>query len=205
MRRKALVRCPWAGEDALYQAYHDFEWGEPVHDDRRLFEMLILEGAQAGLSWITVLKKRERYRLVFDRFDPQKIARYDERKIRRLLADPGIIRNRLKIEATVKNAVSFLQIQLEFGSFDHFLWRYVDGQPVRYRWKSVSQVPATTKLSDTISKDLRRAGMNFVGPTIVYAFLQAVGVVNDHLVGCFRYSKSLPRRRGGLLWTSKPT
>lgn len=192
MKRKVLVRCPWAGEDALYQAYHDVEWGEPVHDDRRLFEMLILEGAQAGLSWITVLKKRDRYRLVYDQFDPRKIARYDEGKIRALLADPGIIRNRLKIEASIRNAASFLRIQSEVGSFDRFLWRYVDGQPVRNRWRSIKQVPATTILSDRISKDLRRAGMSFVGPRIIYAFLQAVGVVSDHLVGCFRYSAATP-------------
>jgi len=184
-----LTRCPWAGADALYQAYHDTEWGVPLHDDRRLFEMLILEGAQAGLSWITILRKRDAYRKAFDGFQVEKIAKYSEKKLASLLADAGIVRNRLKIQSAVKNARSFLAIQEEFGSFDQYLWSYVDGRPVRNRWKESSQVPARTELSDRISKDLKKRGMTFVGSTIIYAYLQAVGVVNDHLVSCFRAKK----------------
>ena len=185
LKRNDLTRCPWAGSDALYQAYHDTEWGVPLHDDRRLFEMLILEGAQAGLSWITILRKRDAYRKAFDSFEATKIAKYGDEKLAALLADAGIIRNRLKIQSTVKNARSFLAIQKETGSFDKYLWGYVDGRPVRNRWKEPGEVPARTELSDRISKDLKKRGMTFVGSTIIYAYLQAVGIVNDHLVSCF--------------------
>ncbi len=168
-------------------AYHDEVWGVPVHDDRELFEFLILEGAQAGLSWSTVLKKRERYLEVFAGFDPAKVARFDSRKKKRLLADPGIIRNRLKVDSAVRNACAFLKVQKEFGSFDDYLWSFVDGKPIRNRWKSLREIPAKTELSDRLSKDLKKRGFNFVGSTICYAFLQATGVVNDHVVSCFRY------------------
>ena len=183
------LRCPWAGGDALYQAYHDTEWGVPLHDDRRLFEMLILEGAQAGLSWITILRKRDAYRKAFDGFDAAKIAKYGDAKVARLLADAGIVRNRLKIQSAVKNARSFLAIQEEFGSYDKYLWGFVDGRPVKNRWKESREVPARTELSDRISKDLKKRGMTFVGSTIIYAYLQAVGLVNDHLIDCFRARK----------------
>jgi DNA-3-methyladenine glycosylase I len=184
-----VTRCPWAGGDALYLAYHDTEWGVPLHDDRMLFELLILEGAQAGLSWITILRKRDAYRKAFDGFDAAKIAKYGDAKIVRLLADTGIVRNRLKIQSAVKNARAFLAIQEEFGSFDEYLWGFVDGIPVRNRWKESGEVPAKTELSDRISKDLKKRGMTFVGSTIIYAYLQAVGVVNDHLMDCFRWRK----------------
>lgn len=180
-------RCEWCGSDPLYQTYHDEEWGVPLHDDRRLFEMLILEGAQAGLSWLTILKKRENYRKAFDHFDCEKIARYTQRDIDRLLADSGIVRNRLKIEAAIKNARAALEIKEEFGSIDAFLWRYVDGTPRQNGFTSLSQIPAKTDLSDAMSKDLKKRGMNFVGSTICYAFMQSVGMVNDHVVDCFRY------------------
>jgi len=183
-----LKRCPWA-KGELYLAYHDNEWGVPVHDDQLLFEFLILEGAQAGLSWITILKKRENYRQAFDDFDPRKVARYDARKIKKLLGDPGIVRNRLKIDSAVKNAKSFLAVQEEFRSFDRYIWQFVAGQPIRNRWKSLKQVPARTLESDTMSKDLIRRGFKFVGSTICYAFMQAVGMVNDHTVDCFRFGK----------------
>jgi DNA-3-methyladenine glycosylase I len=182
----ALTRCPWASND-LSILYHDEEWGVPVHDDRKLFEFLILEGAQAGLSWDTVLKKRENYRAAFDGFDPEKIARYDRRKIASLLKTEGIIRNRLKIAAAVKNAKAFLKIQSECGSFDRFVWSFVDQEPRQIR-KSLQQVPASTPVSDIVSKELKKLGFTFVGTTICYAFMQAVGMVNDHLVTCFRYS-----------------
>ena len=182
-----LPRCPWAGSDPLYVAYHDQEWGVPVHEDRRLFEFLILEGAQAGLSWITILRKREAYRLAFDAFDPELVARYDEARLAELLTNPGIVRNRLKIAAAVANARAFLKVQAEFGSFDAFLWRFVAGKPIRNSWTSMAEVPASTPLSETLSRELVRRGFKFVGPTICYAFMQAVGMVNDHLVGCFRH------------------
>ena len=181
------TRCAWSGTDALYVAYHDEEWGVPVHDDRLLFEFLILEGAQAGLSWITILRKRDAYRRAFDRFDPRKIARYDERKVAALLADAGIVRNRAKIESAIKNAKAFLEVQAEFGTFDAYQWRFVDGRPVQNRWRSMKEIPARSAQSDALSKDLKRRGFSFVGSTIVYAHMQAVGMVNDHLVGCFRH------------------
>lgn len=181
----ALHRCAWA-KGELYTAYHDREWGVPVHDDRRLFEFLILEGAQAGLSWSTILQKRENYRRAFDRFDARKIARYDARKIHQLLADPGIVRNRLKIESAVRNAKAFLAVQAEFGSFDRYVWQFVGGRPIRNRWESINEVPARTPESDALSQDLRRRGFKFVGSTICYAFMQAVGMVNDHTADCFR-------------------
>ena len=183
-------RCPWAGTDPLVVAYHDREWGVPLHDDHRLFEMLTLEGAQAGLSWITILKKRARYRLVFDRFDPKKIARYGARKIARLMADPGIVRNRLKIAATVANARAFLSVQKEFGSFDAYIWQFVGGRPLVNRRGSMKELPAHTAQSDAMSSDLKARGFSFVGSTICYAFMQATGMVNDHLMSCHRYGKS---------------
>jgi DNA-3-methyladenine glycosylase I len=179
-------RCAWAKGD-LYIEYHDREWGVPVHEDRRLFEFLILEGAQAGLSWITILKKREHYREVFDQFDAAKIAHYRPRKIHALLADPGIVRNRLKVKSAVQNAKAFLAVQKEFGTFDEYLWRFVGGQAVRNHWKSLRQVPARTRESDALSRDLLKRGFKFVGSTICYAFMQAVGMVNDHTTDCFRY------------------
>jgi DNA-3-methyladenine glycosylase I len=182
-------RCGWVGNDPLYLEYHDREWGVPVHDDRQLFEMLILEGAQAGLSWITVLKKRENYRRAFDQFDVGKIARYDTRKKRALLNDAGIIRNRLKIDATIGNARAFLDVVEEHGSFSDYLWAFVDGRPIVNRWRSLSQVPVSTETSDALSKALKRRGFKFVGTTICYSFMQAVGMVNDHTRDCFRYSQ----------------
>lgn len=171
----------------MYVAYHDEEWGVPVHDDRALFELLILEGAQAGLSWITILRKRPAYRKAFAGFDPKKVARFDARKKDRLLKDEGIVRNRLKIEASVTNARAFLAVQEEYGSFDAYLWRFVDGRPIRNRFGRMSEVPAKTPLSDALSKDLKKRGFKFVGSTICYAFMQATGMVNDHLIGCFRH------------------
>ncbi len=181
-------RCGWA-ESELAVAYHDHEWGVPVHDDRLLFEFLILEGAQAGLSWETILKKRDRYREVFDGFDPCKVARYDPRKIKNLLGDPGIVRNRLKVASAVSNAVAFLAVQGEFGSFDAYIWRFVEGGPIKNKWRSLKDIPAKTAVSDAMSKDLKKRGFRFVGSTICYAFMQAVGMVNDHEVGCFRYGQ----------------
>jgi DNA-3-methyladenine glycosylase I len=183
------IRCPWAGSDPLYRAYHDTQWGVPLHDDRGLFEFLILEGAQAGLSWITVLKKRENYRVAFEGFDPEKVARYNDANIRKLLVNAGIIRNRLKITAAVDNARAFLNVQQAFGSFDAYIWQFVDGTPVRNQWKSMPQVPAQTATSKLMSKELKKRGFKFVGPVICYAFMQAVGMVNDHLVDCFRHSE----------------
>lgn len=180
-------RCPWCGTDPLYVDYHDREWGVPLHDDRQLFEFLILEGAQAGLSWLTILRKRERYRAAFDHFDPERIARYDASQMARLLADPGIVRNRLKIAAAIRNAQGYLRIREQHGSFDAFLWRYVDGQPRQNAWTALTEIPARSPVADALSRDLKRLGCNFVGPTICYAFMQAVGMVNDHLVGCFRH------------------
>jgi DNA-3-methyladenine glycosylase I len=180
-------RCPWAGTDPIYVAYHDDEWGVPVHDDRVLFEFLVLEGAQAGLSWITILKKRARYRQVFDRFDPTRVARYDQRKMTALLADPGIVRNRLKIQAAVSNAQAVLAVQDEHGSLDRYLWQFVGGRPIRNHPRSMRDVPARTEISEAMSDALRRRGFRFVGSTICYAFMQAVGMVQDHLVTCFRH------------------
>jgi DNA-3-methyladenine glycosylase I len=180
-------RCPWPGSDPLYLDYHDREWGVPNHDDRHLFEMLVLEGAQAGLSWITILRKRARYREAFDGFDPQLVARYDERKIASLLADAGIVRNRMKVEAAIGNARAFLAAQGEFGSFDAYLWPFVRGRPVVNHWSAMKQVPVRTPESDALSRDLQKRGFRFVGSTICYAYMQAVGMVNDHLVGCYRH------------------
>ena len=180
-------RCAWCGTSALYQQYHDEEWGIPVHDDRRLFEMLVLDGAQAGLSWLTILRKRENYRQAFDRFDPESIARYDERRIAQLLANPGIVRNRLKIEAAVKNAKAFLAVRERHGAFGSFLWRYVDDKPKQNAWRSLAEIPARTAEAEAMSRDLKRLGFAFVGPTICYAFMQAAGMVNDHTTDCFRY------------------
>jgi len=184
-----IQRCEWAGSDPLYLAYHDQEWGVPVHTDRHLFEMLILEGAQAGLSWITILKKRANYRQAFDNFDPEIVAAYDERKVAELLANPGIVRNRRKVAATVQNAQAFLKIQAEFGSFDAYIWQFVGGKPKKNAWHTLAEIPPKTTESEVMSKDLRKRGFNFVGPTICYAFMQAVGMVNDHVVSCFRYEQ----------------
>lgn len=184
-----MERCGWVNEDPLYVEYHDKEWGVPVHDDEKLFEMLILEGAQAGLSWYTVLKKRESYRAAFDQFDVQKVAAYDETKIEELLNNEGIIRNRLKVRAAVTNAQAFIRIQEQHGSFDTYLWNFVDGKPIMNHWPTLKEVPASTPLSDAISKDLKKRGFSFVGTTIIYAFMQAIGMVNDHTATCFRYAE----------------
>ncbi len=181
------IRCEWTGDDPLMIVYHDLEWGSPKHSDRRLFEDLILDGAQAGLSWLTILRKRESYRLAFDNFNPAKVAAYDEEKIEELLLDPGIVRNRQKVNSAVKNAIALLKVQEEFGSFDAYIWGFVDGKPLQNNWETMSEVPARTELSEAISKDLKDRGFNFVGPTIIYAFMQAVGIVNDHTNDCFRY------------------
>ncbi|HUK55557.1 MAG TPA: DNA-3-methyladenine glycosylase I [Nitrospiria bacterium] len=181
------IRCEWAGKDPLMIEYHDREWGVPLHDDRRLFEFLILEGAQAGLSWSTILKKRDHYRRVFDGFDPEKIARYDRKKMRALLSDPGIVRNRLKIDSAVGNAKALLAIRDGFGSFDAYIWSFVGGEPVRNKRRSPSAVASRTQASDAMSRDLKRRGFRFVGSTICYAFMQAVGMVNDHTLRCFRH------------------
>ena len=182
-----LRRCGWSTTDPLYIDYHDKEWGVPVHDDQRLFEFLVLEGAQAGLSWLTILKRREGYRKAFDRFDVEKVARYDESDLKRLLSDRGIIRNRLKIGSAITNAWAFLDIQEEFGSFSSYIWKFVGGRPVVNRFRTLGQIPARTALSDRISAELRDRGFSFVGSTIVYAHMQATGMVNDHLVSCFRH------------------
>lgn len=183
----AQTRCTWCGTDPLYVAYHDTEWGMPVHDDRRLFEFLVLEGAQAGLSWITILRKRDAYRVAFDGFDPERVARYDARRVAKLLANPGIVRNRLKVASAVTNARAFLAVQNEFGSFAHYMWDFVDGRPKQNAWRRLKQIPARTPESDRLSKDLVRRGFRFVGSTICYAHMQAVGMVNDHVVDCFRF------------------
>jgi len=185
------IRCEWAGTDPLYIAYHDNEWGVPVHDDRTLFEMLILDGAQAGLSWITILRKRGNYRKAYDNFDPRKVAEYNEQKIRELLANAGIIRNKRKIKASIQNAKAFLAIQEEFGSFDAYIWQFVGGKTKVNAWKSLKELPAKTTESEAMSKDLVKRGFKFVGPTICYAFMQAAGMVNDHIVDCFRYNEIL--------------
>ena len=183
----SISRCAWCGQDALYQAYHDREWGVPLHDDRSLFELLTLEGAQAGLSWITVLRKRDNYRAAFAGFDPAQVARFGPTDEAALLTNPGIVRNRLKVASTISNARAFLAIQAEFGSFDAWLWRFVDGQPIHNSWDDLSHVPASTPLSDVLSKALRKRGFRFVGSTICYAFMQSAGLVNDHVTGCFRH------------------
>lgn len=183
------VRCAWAGSAADYIDYHDIEWGVPLHDERRLFEMLVLEGAQAGLSWLTILRKRDGYRAAFDNFDAVKIARYDQTKADALAADSGIVRNRQKIAATIGNARATLALRESGGGLDGYFWDYVDGRPMVNRWSSMDQVPASTPLSEKISKDLKKRGFRFVGPTIVYAFMQSIGMVNDHVVDCFRHAE----------------
>ncbi|HEY3233552.1 MAG TPA: DNA-3-methyladenine glycosylase I [Polyangiaceae bacterium] len=182
-----LERCWWAGDEPLYVDYHDREWGVPVFDDRRLFEFLLLEGAQAGLSWITILRKRNAYASAFSHFNPKKVARFDRARIQGLLQNPGIVRNRLKIESAVKNACAFLEVQSEFGSFSNYQWAFVNGRPITNAWRDRSEIPARTPLSDAMSKDLKKRGFSFVGSTIIYAHMQAVGMVNDHLTSCFRY------------------
>ena len=184
-----LIRCDWAGTDPRYVAYHDQEWGVPVHDDRLLFEFLILEGAQAGLSWATILRKRENYRLAFDNFDPALVAAYGDQKVAELLADPGIVRNRLKIASAIQNARCFLQVQEQYGSFSAYMWEFVGGQPRVNAWHTMAEIPAATDESRRLSKDLIQRGFRFVGPTIIYAHMQAVGMVNDHVVSCFRYAE----------------
>ena len=188
-------RCTWAGNDTLYQTYHDCEWGVPLYDDQRLFEFLILEGAQAGLSWITILRKRENYRAAFDNFDAARIARYGADKIESLLQDAGIVRNRLKIEASITNAQKFLEVQDEFGSFSKFIWQFVGGEPRQNVWRSPADVPASTPESDMMSKELKRRGFKFVGTTICYAHMQATGMVNDHTVNCFRHAELSDKKR----------
>jgi DNA-3-methyladenine glycosylase I len=194
-RRATQTRCAWAGSDPASLQYHDKEWGVPVHNDQKLFAMLILEGAQAGLSWVTILKKRKNYRRAFSNFDPRKMARFSTRKVRMLLNNDGIVRNRLKIEAAVKNAQAFLAVQQEFGSFDTYIWQFVGGSPKQNTWRGLKQIPATTPESDAMSKDLKARGFSFVGSTICYAFMQAVGMVNDHTVECFRYRQLLRPKR----------
>jgi DNA-3-methyladenine glycosylase I len=189
MPKKGIVRCGWCGSDPLYIQYHDKEWGLPVHDDRKLFEMLILEGMQAGLSWLTVLRKRKEFRKAFDDFDASRIANYDAKKIRSLLENPGIIRNRLKIEAAVENAGAFLEVQKEFGTFDRFVWSLVGNKPRQNHFRKLNEVPPQTPESDAMSRELKKRGFSFVGSTICYAFMQAVGMVNDHVVDCFRHKE----------------
>ena len=189
-RDEAVIRCAWARNDLATQ-YHDREWGVPLHDDRAFFEFLILEGAQAGLSWDTILRKRDNYRLAFDRFDPKKVARYDRRKVKALLGNEGIVRNRLKISSAIENAKAFLAVQEEFGSFDRYIWRFVGGKPRVNGWKTIGRVPSRTAESDAMSQDLKQRGFKFVGSTICYAFMQATGLVNDHVVDCFRYRQVL--------------
>jgi DNA-3-methyladenine glycosylase I len=184
---KEKSRCEWATSDPLYTDYHDNEWGIPQHDDIKLFELLILEGAQAGLSWITILRKRENYRVAFNRFDARQIARYDHGKVAALLENPGIVRNRLKVMATIQNAKSFLEVKKEFGTFDRYIWGFVGGQPRKNHWKDSKQIPAKTPEAEAMSRDLTRRGFKFVGPTICYAFMQAAGLVNDHVTTCFKY------------------
>lgn len=184
-----MKRCLWADSDPLLCEYHDREWGVPVHDDVKLFEFLVLEGAQAGLSWLTILKKRKNFRVAYDGFDPTKIAKYSSSDIKRLLADPGIIRNRLKIVATITNAQKYLEAQKEFDTFNEYIWQFVDGRPIKHRFRSSAAIPAKTEESDVMSKDLQNRGFKFAGSTICYAFMQAVGMVNDHTVNCFRYNQ----------------
>lgn len=182
-------RCAWVGDLEIYQKYHDEEWGVPQHDDTMLFEMLILEGAQAGLNWLTILKKRAGYKKAFDNFDAKKISRYSEKKIEKILQDPGIVRNKLKVRSTVTNAKAFLQIQKEFGTFDKYIWSFVGGKPIKNKWKTIKEIPVSTPESDAMSKDLKKRGFKFVGTTICYAYMQAVGMVNDHTTDCFRYKQ----------------
>ena len=186
---KTLKRCDWCGEDPLYQAYHDEEWGVPLYDDDQLFEFLLLEGAQAGLSWITILKKREGYRKAFDQFNAQKIARYTQKKHEKLLQNPDIVRNKLKVAGFTKNAQAYLNIIEKHGSFSDYIWQFVEGEPIQNRWRTLSEVPVSTKEAELMSKTLKKAGFTFVGPTICYAFMQATGMVNDHLVSCFRHKE----------------
>jgi len=187
--KTSQIRCSWCGDDPLYMAYHDQEWGVPLHADRQLFEFLILEGAQAGLSWLTILKKRDAYRTAYYQFDVEKIARFNSRSIERLLNNPGIVRNRLKIEASIDNARAFLEVQDVFGSFDNYIWQYVDHHPIQNRWRHLKDIPASTNESIQLSKDLQQRGFRFVGPTICYSFMQAVGMVNDHVIDCFRHKE----------------
>jgi DNA-3-methyladenine glycosylase I len=182
-----MKRCEWAGDDPLYLDYHDNQWGVPLHDDQALFEMLILEGAQAGLSWRTILTKRENYQAAFDQFDPIKVAAYDEDKIQELLNNPGIVRNKLKVRAAVTNAQAYLEVQAEFGSFDKYIWGFVDHKPIINRWENMHEIPAITPEAEAMSKDLKQRGFKFIGPTICYAFMQSIGMVNDHTIDCFRY------------------
>jgi DNA-3-methyladenine glycosylase I len=193
-RHEAKKRCAWSGTDPIYVRYHDEEWGVPVRDDVRLFEFLVLEGAQAGLSWITILKKRDGYRKAFANFDPEKVARFGAKDVKRLLSNSGIVRNRLKLESAIKNARAFLRVQEEQGSFSEYQWAFVDGRPVVNRFRSMKEIPPRTALSDAFSKDLKRRGFSFVGSTIVYAHMQAVGMVNDHVIDCFRHAP-LARKR----------
>ena len=186
---KEIIRCGWAGADDLYIQYHDKEWGVPLHDDRRLFEMLVLEGAQAGLSWSTILRKREAFRKAFDNFTPEKVARYTDVNVSKLMSDASIVRNRAKIKAAIANAQGFLKVRDEFGSFDAYIWQFVSGKPIVNKWKQLKQIPAETKESTAMSKDLKMRGFGFVGPTICYAFMQAIGMVNDHITDCFRYKE----------------
>ncbi len=191
-----MQRCPWCEKTDIEKAYHDSEWGVPVFSDEKQFEFLVLESAQAGLSWLTVLRKRENYRRLYDGFDPEKVAGYEEKKIQQLMSDSGIIRNRKKIEASINNAARFLKIRDEFGSFSDYLWRFTGGAPVTNSWERLSEIPAFTELSVTVSRDLKKRGFRFMGPTIVYSHLQATGVVNDHLVSCFRYGEILGLSKG---------
>ena len=197
MPKLSVVRCPWPGDDPLMIDYHDREWGVPLHDDRTHFEFIVLDGAQAGLSWRTILHKREGYRRAFAGLDPAKVARFDGRKVRSLLADPGIIRNRLKIESAITNARAFLKVGEEFGSFDDYIWRFVEGETRQNRWLTHKQIPARNGLSDAMSKDLKARGFKFVGSTICYAYMQAAGMINDHVVGCFRHPELIGARKAG--------
>ena len=190
-----MKRCAWADSDELAASYHDHEWGAEIHDDRTLFEFLVLEGAQAGLSWSTILRKREGYRRAFDHFDARKISKYSEKTVSRLLTNPEIIRNRLKINAAITNARAFLQVQKEFGTFDRYIWQFVDGKPIQNSWRRMSDLPSSTAESAAMSKDLQKRGFKFIGPTICYAFMQAVGMVNDHVVDCFRYKELKNKRK----------
>lgn len=191
-----MSRCGWCGVDPLYVRYHDEEWGVPLFDDRKLFEFVVLEGAQAGLSWLTILRKREAYRRAFARFEPELVARFGRVELEKLLRDPGIVRNRAKLSSAIGNARVFLKVQEEFGSFAAYQWRFVDGTPIVNHWRSLAEIPAATPISEALSKDLRQRGCRFVGPTIVYAHMQAVGMVNDHLTGCFRHAEISPRAKG---------
>ena len=194
-----MKRCDWVGSEPIYLEYHDTEWGVPLHDDRKLFEFIVLEGAQAGLSWLTILRKRESYRAAFADFDPEAVARFNRRSVERLLRDPGIVRNRQKVAAAVANARAFLAVQEEFGSFDRYVWRFVDGAPIQGRWRTTRDVPAKTPESERMSKDLIQRGFRFVGPTICYAHMQATGMVNDHQLDCFRCApvRKMASKRGG--------